>query len=350
MHPMESLMKTSFWTVVALAPSLTACMTDPVEDVSVSESALASCPKWGCGENTPEVPPFPFHELNVYKIPNQEGIVLDGFVKGGVVYNPRIENGTQLVAYHPSNQFIKLTGTALEGGYLRLLLPNSTKYAVKVSKVRLASAADAVSYWVGPPTTMETYELDYQGIAGTKDSGPLCKNPPTRDEGPGRAWEAPAEAILFTGDRYDVDAKTVTAIGNNRYTHGWFNIACAGSVLAKLHLNRHTTPGSTAPYTTTLSDRQAMLKMYAGDFCGSGWPYTQAGTPLEFTNSYGWLPILAPVQSHEAVWTASGAACLDSHRLGPDWKHEVLQHCSLPACSPAPASYYLSSWVPMPQP
>jgi hypothetical protein len=205
-----------------------------------------------------------------------------------------------------------------------------------------------VEFWLGPKERIETYRLVYTA-PDTPGETPLCNDPPD-DGGSGTPpWQRPLEAILYTGDRYDALQKRVIV---DRESRGWFNIACAGSVLAKLHLTRHTTAGSNDDYATSQAQRQAMLKMYVSDVCGTGHAWTKKGTPLHWTNNRGWGDLDGNEFAHEALWDENGAVCLDVHRLGTlyDNPDGFRGECSIPAC-PSPEdrvwqATYLSSAVP----
>ena len=74
-----------------------------------------------------------------------------------------------------------------------------------------------------------------------------------------------ATAIVFEGDHYNPDNKTVQIpVGK-----GWFNLACAGTAVFKMHMLRHTKAGSITPdgtpskHNTPATDRDA-----EGDHCG----------------------------------------------------------------------------------
>jgi hypothetical protein len=123
----------------------------------------------------------------------------------------------------------------------------------------------------------------------------------------------------------------------------WFNLACAGSAMAKMHLLRHTQPGSLVPVTgappvpladpSTLPERQAMLKMLTADYCGDGRSFTRTGQPLRYMDRRHWYPgvpfSLDPaafeIGSIEAIWGASGAVCLSQPRLAA--MDEIQDHC-----------------------
>lgn len=314
--------------VVVLA--LTACTTEDL--ATTSQNIITGCPKWGCGENSPIMGAYEFIDLNTNGLANDAGVRIVNFQAGSPVktYNP-VVTSSHLVAIDP-NGGPSLTGAALAGGWFNLWSPAGA-YKLYVKKVN-PKASSQVKFWVGPASQIETYELTYTGPRTT--SGVLCNNPPERDsrEGGNHVWEAPLEAILYTGDRYDGDLKTLTA-STYGTTVGWFNIACAGSALAKLHLNRHTTASATFGYTTTAAQRQAMLKMYVSDVCGTGSAWTYAGTPLHWQNTGGWNTLVGNEFAFEARWTENGATCLDTHRRGHEFQNttHIYGECQPPPCN-----------------
>lgn len=292
---------------------LSGCVEPSEEATATAE--LAGCPKWGCGENSPTMGPHGFHELDVNHAPNAEGVAIINFQIGNQIYQPQIVGGSRLVAVASNGNVVE--GAGLTSGYFNVST-STGPYKIIVKHVN-EQATSAVRFWIGTPAPIETYELTYTGPGNV--SGRLCQNPPSgRDSGEGglKLWEEPYEAILFTGDRYDATHKTVTA-ASFPASAGWFNIACAGSVLAKLHLNRHTTAGSSSPYVTSQAARQAMLKMYVSDVCGTGTAWTRPGTPLHWTNPAGWSHLTGTEFAFEARWSENGAQCLDTHRLGDDF-------------------------------
>ena len=127
------------------------------------------------------------------------------------------------------------------------------------------------------------------------------------------------EAITFEGDHYDAEHKQVW---ETDLKEGWFNFACAGTAVAKMHMLRHTRAGSITPAkTTSLLQRTAMLKAITADYCGDGTAWTGDGTPLQWTDSRRWFPTpplnLAAMEQLgliEAVWGPDGAMCLNTPR------------------------------------
>ena len=311
-------------TLIAVALALPACVDQTEIDTNETTQLAAGCPLWGCGENSSTMGPWEFHELNTAGLPNLEDIRVLNFQLGGNTYTPQVV-GTELRITSGSTT---LGGTAVQGGWFNLQTPSGV-WKLKVMKVN----PGAVVYWVGPATSMYTYELKYEA-PGMTNPEPVCHNPPNRDSGEGitHTWKAPLEAILFTGDRYDRDHKEVSTLD----TANWFNIACAGSALAKLHLNRHTTAGTTFGWSTAVLKRQAMLKMYTSDICGNGYSWTNAGVPLHWQDNSSWMMLTGTEWAFEARWTAYGAACIDTHRLGSLYTDPVDGFpgmCNVPACN-----------------
>lgn len=339
-------------TLIALT---TACaMESPVETTETIQflpSLGDTCPTWGCGENSPVMGPFGnWWDLHFGGQANNDRLVVEGFFLGNQRLTPSLR-GTQLVGSYrtlPLGTTVRLSGTHLTGAYFRIRAPSGEIFQLIIKGVN-PLASSPVTYWVGPPTQIETYELTWNH-PGEIESSPICTNPPERTsgEGPGRFWHRQTEAILFTGDRYSED-KQVSLTD----TSGWMNIACAGSVLAKLVLNRHTTAGSTSTYVTTADQRQAMLKMYVSDVCGTGNAWTTAGTKLRFQQNQTATSVWTNLDGHEyrfeAQWGPHGAVCFDSHRRGTEYLPHIALDCgaSMPApCGNNPGDFVAPSTPP----
>ena len=332
-------------TLIALTAAC--AMETPVETGETTQyipSLGDTCPTWGCGENSPVMGPFGnWWDIHFGGQANNDRLVFDGFFLGSQRLTPSLR-GSQLAGSYqtlPLGTTVRLTGTQLNNAYFRLRAPDGEIFQLIIKKVTPA-ASSPVTYWVGPPTQIETYELKWNH-PGEIESQPICTNPPERisGEGPGRIWYAQTEAILFTGDRYS-EAKEVSLTD----TSGLMTIACAGSVLAKLHLNRHTTAGSTSSYITTVGQRQAMLKMYVSDVCGTGNAWTTAGTKLHFqqkqTATSLWTNLDGNEAKFEMQWGPNGALCFDSHRRGTEYLSHIALDCGAampPPCGNNPEDF-----------
>ena len=163
---------------------------------------------------------------------------------------------------------------------------------------------------------------------------------------PKESWEGvEKEAITFEGDHYDAEHKRV---GRTRFEQGWFNFACAGTAVAKMHMLRHTRAGSITPSgpprNTSLRQRTAMLKAITADYCGDGTAWTADGTPLQWTDSNLWFPKanlnleeLEQAGLIEAVWGPDGAMCLNHPRR--QTKVPGLVYVPPPPAVPPPAPH-----------
>lgn len=250
-----------------------------------------------------------FHELNVHGLPNAAGLSLVRARHGGGFYSIDAV-GSSVSAHSRTPGTRALTGIDLIGMELELRDAAGGRFAIQVA------GAGETTYWAGPAETVPTYNLTSTSAKHPQPQ-PLC----TAGEN---------QAILFAGDRYDADRKTVTATGPA--TAGWFNIACAGTALAKLHLTRHTEASEGAVKTTAV-ERQAMFKMFTADVCGDGTAFTVHGQPLLWADANHLAMFAARPASLEAVWTDRGAVCLDTPRR-PELAAAIAARCGqLPHCT-----------------
>jgi hypothetical protein len=249
-----------------------------------------------------------FHELNVKGLPNAAGFSIVGARRAENAYSLDIV-GFALVARPRAPRAPALTGSELVGLELELRDAAGRRSAVQIAGI------DETTYWAGPADTLPTYRLTFTSTTHAVPQ-PLC----TAGEN---------EAFLFGGDRYDADRKTVTATGPA--TADWFNIACAGTALAKLHLTRHTEASQVVK--TTAVERQAMLKMFTADICGDGTAFTVHGEPLLWADANQLTSFATRPASLEAVWTDRGAVCLDAPRR-PELGAAIAARCGpLPRCT-----------------
>jgi hypothetical protein len=205
---------------------------------------------------------------------------------------------------------VTLQGQNLVGAELAVDGAHGEKFTIQIT-----SASTVQKFWQGPAGLVNTYELKWrQTFPAVTHYLPVCKDPPNRIDGEGKEWNSISEAIVFTGDRYDADTLSVTAT-TPAASGPWFNIGCAGTVLAKLALNRHTAATEVSATPTSWAQRQTMLKMYTSDACGTGEAFTVQGTPIRWWSTMGWSSPSIPLNSSEARWNENGAICLDTHRL-----------------------------------
>ena len=301
------------------------------------------CPKLGCGSNSAHLGPAEFHELDETRTQaNLEGFRITGFKKSGSTLDYKLDvTGTTLTGQ--LNWFgtwvTALSGQGLAGSTIYLVGPGGVKYSLLIAGVT------SQTMWQAPLVQIETYQLRWKFTDydfGWQDQ-PVCVDPPNRYEGEWQLWNSITEAILFTGDRYDTNALEIDSVGPSP----WFNIACAGTVMAKLALNRHTSATQTSSFPTTLDQRQAMLKMYTSDVCHNGDALTVTGTKLRWASSNGLSSPAIPVNSLEAAWGKDGAICLSTHRLNgtaDDMDSQIAASCNVQGLTrPPPCTFELMS-------
>ncbi|MEZ4361542.1 MAG: ADYC domain-containing protein [Kofleriaceae bacterium] len=274
---------------------------------------------------------IPITEVNEFGIPNSSGVVVDGLWKNGLRYQPDV-TGTTLVG---TRSGLTISGTALVGSFFRLLTPSGPY------RLHIRGVAKTVRYWLGPTTTIESYDLQYTRPGEFIDR-PLCAYPPPRAAGDGNVWIEPTHSILFAGDRYDQNWKIIASTAAE--AGDWFNIGCAGEEVTKVLLNRHATAGTYGPWATTKAQRQDLLRMYLGDLCGTGRSFTEPNTELRWGISNGWRS-LTGYSTYEAVWAGGRAICLNTSRLQdtqPTIRSEIDEECVaagvgvLPPCESLP--------------
>jgi hypothetical protein len=280
------------------------CMIDDEVGTGQVEQETGGCPAWACGQNSPEVDHHGFHELSLSGIPNSANFSLIKFVQGTQSYTLRVSAG-KISAKHTSGTV--LTGAALTGGYM-VLQYGTAQYALRIAGV------GTVSYWAaGATKKIETYQLDWSAIVGGGPNGKftnVCTNPPLNNKDEAMGMNV-YHSVVFEGDRIDAPTKTVSPTIDN----DWFNIGCAGHVLAKLYLEGHVEAARGDGFTTDQHQRQTLLKMFSADYCGKGFPFTVSGQRLSWKDDLGWMSHLPGPMKVEARWNENGAVCLNTPRV-----------------------------------
>ena len=223
------------WLVILL--TVPACLTsEAIDDLDTSTMiSEARCDPWGCGTNSATV---------------GDGIIFDELDWSGMSAN---SGGVKIVgAKAADGREVKLRvrrhelyAVALDGsreyhhGQLENLIVQmshpSTKFELQITGIK----ENDLRFWRGLPEVVPAYEIHARlpGEIGFKD--PICKNSILAEDP--RWASVPHSALVFQWDHYDPVRKTVTETAPDTT---WFNLACAGTAPAKLHLQRHTRAGS----------------------------------------------------------------------------------------------------------
>jgi hypothetical protein len=170
------------------------------------------------------------------------------------------------------------------------------------------------------------FMIKYQMIAPIRgDREDLC---PYKDElgsGQARTW-----AIFWKGERYNPDTGMIFASGFGNLPHNvgdWFNISCAGEATIKMLRNQIGTAVSPGLVEAPVELSQATLNMWTAKYCPDSTRYTKLGEKITWDDTWTTAK-LGFTKSNEAIWTAKGAACLDTPRMVK--REEVA--CELSTC------------------
>jgi hypothetical protein len=324
----------------AAAATLASCAQAPADDVHSTSSAVRGdffntihsfplplristidCPIFSCGANAATMGDIVFGELNASGAPNDQGVRFDGT---GDLRGRRV----QLVVQHDELKAVALDDPSavfmdigLEGLTFKL------NHEDQVFEVTLEEAHRKLVFWVGPMDGVPSYVFSVKALTGPdRQVYPLC--PVTFPVGEG--WtDSERHALIFKGDHYEARTKKVnpTAPDDPR-----FNLACAGSAPAKLHLLRHTEAGAYSAgvpmFPTSREQRQAMLKMLTADYCGTGRSFTVDGQPLFYRDEMGRYPWVFTTLGWfptEAYWGTDGPLCLNKPRIFE--REQVMEEC-----------------------
>lgn len=307
---------------------------------------------WGCGTNAASLGDgLPFHELDLDGARNDKGVKFVGYTDA---------KGAPMDFEVDKDRIDATDQAALKGTMVVLENQNGDRFDVKIDDV------GKTDYWVHPTGEgLPTYTFKYRPKGGPDQWIPLCNGKEVPADWTARVGVGTELlALVFTGDRYDVKAKTVTTISTppNTFrpaTSRWFNVACAGTALAKMHLLRHTEAGSTASLTTTRDQRQAMLKMLTDDICGTGRSFTRDGMPVYYMDQRDWYPVPPfdpqKARSVEAIWNQDGGICLNVPRrqseLGTAVRAAVTTECIAhhkpdpPPCEQKVTKWNMANWT-----
>ena len=265
----------SAMSIRVLSLFILAACTDQLSVAEVDQSLGGQCPIWQCGSNSPFIDNYSFHEANKYGLPNDAGFRIVSFkdrwgtpLQLDVAGGHMIGRNTQGIGVLFGQQLVGST----------ILMVNSLSQRQFLVRV---NAVGSVFYWATLPTgvqpSRETYLLEWVLTIDGVNPAPnsryqnVCKLA-GRVAGADLLGMNGYHTVLFEGERINAAAKTI----DPRLDIDWFNIGCAGHTLAKLELTGHTEVAHYVGFTTTIDQRQTMLKMLVADYTGSGIPYTIA--------------------------------------------------------------------------
>jgi hypothetical protein len=336
-----------------VSAALSGCLPgeEPASTGTVTAASTA-CPAWACDTNAATVGDgIIFDELDLAGARNAGGVRIGSARLWDLTPVSLVVERDRLVAVGLADPHRRYTGTELDGMIIVLWYqpaPGSPEEEIDLlmNAVFPVQGADPLTFWSGNPDPVESYEIRARRAKyppPEKDSFPIlvCKGDQLGDE----PWPATKihSALVYQGDHLDAWYRKVSAPASPTL----FNLACAGTAMAKLHLTRHTWASNySGAYPTDLGQRTAMLKMITADYCGTGFSFTVDGHPLRWMDSTTWprpainVDTTVPpkdIVSVEAIWGPTGAVCLDVPRLYN--RAYVMQQCA-----PLPCGDVRSDW------
>jgi len=293
--------------------------TFPSLDEEVSALESGACPHTVCGLNGVWLGAgVAFRELHLNGGVNAQGLRIIQFLDAKD--RPLQINVDRDVLQGRLASGIVLTGAALNGARIFLgPAGGAATYILTITSVSMIPSWTACTGCNEPVRPVPIYQFSAASVTDSCQVE-VCQ--------PGLASDYPGglvgKAVIYRGDYYD-DAYTVRdqpTPDRRNLDNDLFNIACSGTSLFKLHLLRHTSASASAGVSTTVDQRQAILRLLAADYCGVGHPFTVDGTPIEL--GFAASPYDVTVASGyrlsgkgptDASWSQTGASCLGVPRL-----------------------------------
>lgn len=323
--------------------------------VGVVRRAGATCHSYQCGGNTPILWGTFIRGLSTQSQPNIEGVVLRPKLipdpSGPCPGEMSLSSEDGVLRGVGSGGVTVCEGRDLIGASFDLDVP----YKALTMRTRLRfTAVDEVSSWeIEGATVVPTYRFDVVATGaipapggpppdGARPFGPVTPTPVCQDSAPwmedwqqdglqqvlinpavvnyrydnpegtvGQQWQVGTNhALIVSGETYTEDGSSA-ANGPQ-----WFQIACAGSAIAKMRL-LGIDPWD--PRTVEAGLSVATLKMLGARYGGTS-AFTRPGTPLRWERwdrraFYGGPRRGLTIGPLEGTWTAKGADCVSHLRL-----------------------------------
>ncbi|MDC0720947.1 ADYC domain-containing protein [Nannocystis bainbridge] len=293
---------------------------EPLTDEDLGDDAVAlrdggstTCPVWRCGFNSAEVNGRAIRELNLDGVANGEGVRIVGFVPPplGLLSLQKFDIAVEKGALVARSGTTTLRGNQLIGSII-LVHQQGSLLPLPITVL----GHQKIDSWAAGAPQVSTYTLVYPDLNALLGMRNVCT---------GDLLDVLTSAVtVIGGETYDLETKSIQP-GKSR----WLTLACAGSAAAKLQLMNYGPQSDFdgAGHPASLAQRQATLRMITADYCGTGHSYTQNGTPLHWENAAGTVVSSGEMGAVEAVWSASGALCLEAPRIAG-----ANVACNLPAC------------------
>ena len=276
------------------------------------------CPPEHCGVNASTLNDLSFGELHLvdgfnHGLANSSGLHISGFAASrGPGHILRADKGRLTM----SDGDQTLEGDDLVGSVITI----SSTTSDEITEV-LIDGYRSVPSWTEDGFAIDQYQLEVlDSETGVYQSACTDSNIAAGHEA---GW-----VVVITRERYSLDDIAIAASGPD--ANGWFNVVCLGHALAKMKLlGFDPDPRANNPYSSSVSKRQATIKMLAGDYCGTGESFTRDGTPVYWQNQAGWSNNNPPADTRtESLWDLEGALCINTPRLGAEYLDAIQSECA----------------------
>lgn len=333
------------WGVVGLLGTWAACVAPPevgdepatgtTTQFAFDQGAVGDCDPLICPGNSDIIAALGPYELSTNPTQvSSRGYRLVSIKKGGVQLASFDVNGASLTGTMPGP--LPASPPIPIGGP-----PDWIGTRFRVQEMTSGQTLDLIieAYMYVPffdntkPVKIVGYMMKYQRIAPLRShERDLC---PYKDElgsNDAKTW-----AVFWKGDRYRPDTGEIFASGLGLESAGhvgdWFNISCAGEATIKMlrtEIGNAVRPFSPQPLS------QATLNMFTAKYCPDATRYTKLGQKLTWDDKWS-SHTLGDIASFEAIWTETGAYCLNTPRMVQ--REEIA--CEIDECDAAT----LASWT-----
>jgi hypothetical protein len=294
--------------------------TFPSLEAEISQLISGACPSTVCGLNGVWLGAgVAFRELHLNGGVNAQGLRIIQFLDAKD--HPLQINVDHDVLEGKLGSGVVLTGAALKGARIFLgPLGRTATYVLTITDYSTTPSWTECTGCAEPVRPVPVYQFSATSVTDSCEVE-VCRPGLAPDYAGGLV----GKAVIYRGDYYDETTYSVRdqpAPDRRNLDNDLFNIACSGTSLFKLHLLRHTAASASAGVTTTVDQRQAILRLLAADYCGAGHPFTVDGMPIElgFATSLYDVTLasgyrLSGKDSTDAYWSQSGASCIGVPRL-----------------------------------
>lgn len=317
--------------------------TDPPAD---DEELSLACPQHICGQNDPRLNDYRFDRLNLEGQRDAEtgSRYLSFADPAGRQLRLGVTPQGELYGVYPDRKVLR--GPGLIGSRIKVEIIGKEGQPVRREiTIKGATRARSMSTDHRP---LVRYWLAY-GIEGGPARMPLCYGTDSADFG----------VLVSRDELYDRKGREVSVPFGDPRARNWINFLCRDHALEKMkRMSYDPARGPRDPYRSTVSERNATIKMITAAYCenaeGETAAFTRPGTDVFWQDRRGWVVEGTPptdgsvTYELEAYWNEQGAMCLQTRRALETRGDEISRCWSrLPTCDVEPTGWLWKTYVPV---